>query len=79
MNWKIQKLIFTSFSCVLRKQQLKHYFFLHDNSANVEELGVNIKAVQFWGGIKDTQEVYLMCITSIIHSITLINVTKVKD
>ena len=39
-------------------EQLKHYLFLHDNSANVEQLGVNIKGRQFWGDIRDTQEVH---------------------
>ena len=43
-----------------RMEQLKHYLFLHDNSANVEQLGVNIKGRQFWGDIRDTQEVILI-------------------
>ena len=41
-----------------KMEQLKHYFFLHDNSANLEQLGVNIKGRQFWGDIRDTQEVH---------------------
>ena len=42
-----------------KMKQPKHYLFLHDNSANVEQLGVNIKGRQFWGDIRDTQEVIL--------------------
>ena len=49
-------------------EQLKHVLFLHDNSANVEQLGVNIKGRQFWGDIRDTQEVYNIFVMFIVYN-----------